>query len=82
MSGKAFVNSYGGKYELKEGGLTIGKMMSTMMASTSEALNAAEQEYTAMLGKVTGWRITDGKLELLAGDKVVLKFAEHAKAKK
>lgn len=80
-SGVAFVNRYGGKYELKENALKFGPMMSTKMAGPPEAMKS-EQDYHAMLKDVTGWRIADGKLELLSGEKVVARFSEKAKAAK
>lgn len=81
-NGVSFVNRYGGKYELKDNTLKFGQMMTTRMASTDPELNRAEHDFHAMLKDVTGWRITEGKLELLAGDKVVMKFSEKAEVQK
>ncbi len=81
-SGVSFVNRYSGTYEMKDSALTFGRMITTRMASTNTEANKAEQDFHAMLKDVNGWRLTDGKLELLAIDKVVARFTEKAEAKK
>lgn len=80
-SGVSVVNHYGGEYELKDNTLKFGPMITTRMGGSPEAM-AAERDFHSMLESVTGWRITDGKLELLAGDKIVARFTEKAEAKK
>ncbi len=76
-SGVSFVNHYGGKYELKVNKLKFGPMMCTRMAGPPAAMDA-ERDYLAMLEGVNGWRIADGKLELVQGDEVVARFTERA----
>lgn len=78
-SGRSFVNRYSGKYELKDQTLKFGRIMLTRMAGSPEEMTA-EKNYLAMLRDVTGWRMTDGNLELLKEDKVVAKFQEKAGA--
>ena len=80
-SGVSFVNHFSGKYELKDKTLKFGPMMSTRMAGPPEAMDA-ERDYLTMLKDVTGWRITDGKLELVVGDKIVARLSEKAAANK
>ena len=80
-SGVSFVNHFSGKYELKDNTLKFGPMMSTRMAGPPEAMDA-ERDYLTMLKDVTGWRITDGKLELVVGDKIVARLSEKPAANK
>ncbi len=80
-SGVSFVNHYGAKYELNDSKLKFGPMMCTRMAGPPDAMDA-ERDYLAMLEGVNGWRIADGKLELIQGEKVVARFTERAAAVK
>ncbi len=77
VTGHAGVNGYGGAYEMDGTSLKFGLLMSTMMAGPEE-LMALEQRYTAMLGQVTGWRLTPAGLDLLEGDTVVARYRRLA----
>jgi heat shock protein HslJ len=75
-AGFAGCNQYSGSYELSGTSLKFGPMVMTKMAC-SEAMDT-ESAYAEALGKVTGWRITGGNLELLAGETVVAKYRAAA----
>ena len=75
-AGFAGCNQYSGSYELSGDSLKFGPMIMTKMAC-SEAMDT-ELAYAAALGEVTGWRITGGNLELLAGETVVAKYRAAA----
>lgn len=74
--GFAGCNRYSGSYQLSGTSLKFGPMIMTKMAC-SEAMDT-EAAYAEALGKVTGWRITGGNLELLAGETVVAKYRAAA----
>ncbi|MGH7585267.1 MAG: META domain-containing protein [Gemmatimonadales bacterium] len=75
-AGFAGCNRYSGSYELSGNSLKFGPMIMTKMAC-NEAMDT-ESAYAEALGKVTGWRITGGNLELLAGETVVAKYRAAA----
>ena len=64
-AGFAGCNRYTGSYERTGTSLRFGPMVMTRMAC--EGAMETEAAYAVALGKVTGWRITGGNLELLAG---------------
>lgn len=80
--GVSFVNLYSSRYDLKDSTLKFGIGKMTAIGSRNRDEMRAEEEYHAMLNGVTGWRITEGKLELLSVDKIVARFTEKAEAKK
>jgi heat shock protein HslJ len=73
-SGFSGVNSYFGAYELVGERLSFGALAATRMAGPPE-LMAMEQIFLEALGRIDGWRIRDGALELLAGEAAVLRLA-------
>jgi lactoylglutathione lyase len=73
-SGGAGVNRYSGAYELDEGRLTFGPLVTTRMAGTPEAMEA-EQEFLASLASIATAALADDTLVL--GDAVgkeILRF--------
>lgn len=69
LGGHGGVNSYGASYTAgDDGALELGDVVSTLMASTDEAVNAAESAYFAALGEVASYRLADGRLTLADGD--------------
>jgi heat shock protein HslJ len=77
VGGIGFPNRYFGPYTAGEGNsLSIGNMVSTMMAPLFEIEGLREHEYYGYLSKVKSWAIRNGKLELTTaganGEAVVL----------
>ncbi len=79
--GVSFVNQYSAGYELKDNTLKFSNGGMTLIGGDRNKLRL-ETEYHHMLSSVSGWRITDGKLELLAAEKVVARFTEKVETKK
>ena len=75
--GLAPVNNFSALYTLSGTDLKFGMMISTKMAGPQADMEL-ETKYTKIFESVTGWRISDGKLSLLAGDTVLATFAEKA----
>jgi copper homeostasis protein (lipoprotein) len=74
VSGQSGVNRYSGAYELEGEKLKFGDTMGTRMAGSPEAMEM-EKDFLAGMGKVSGWRVVKGELELRDGAKtVVMKF--------
>lgn len=69
LSGTTGCNSFGGTYEVDGPDLTIALGPITRRACTDPALTAQEQTLVTDLGKVTGYAVTDGTLELRVGDR-------------
>ncbi|MFN3586133.1 MAG: META domain-containing protein [Moraxellaceae bacterium] len=69
-------NRYAGGYVLTRDQLTFTRMAGTRMACMQGM--DVEDKYLADLGRVTHWRLVDGRLELRAGDQVLLVFASPA----
>lgn len=77
LAGHTGVNRANGSYALKAGtGIHIPPLTTTRMAGPPEAMDR-EQAFLGALAQATAWRIVDGKLELLAGDEVVLTLVEE-----
>jgi heat shock protein HslJ len=72
LSGKA-LNSFFAEFEQSDDALQIGAIGATRMAGSPEAM-AAERELFERLVSVTGWRTSDGRLELLGADGVLLQL--------
>lgn len=78
VSGMGGVNRYGGRYTIEGAALTFGPLMATKMAGPPEQ-NALETRYLWVLEATTSWRLAkSGELELLAGTRVVARFAPRA----
>ncbi len=70
-------NNYGGEYEhANDGNWTSASVWLTAMDCGQPALMDQEAAFVAALGEVTGYRLADGRLELVnAQGKVILAFA-------
>lgn len=68
VSGFSGVNSYAGPCTLgDDGSLTLGNLISTLMAGTPEQ-DAAESKYMDLLRSSAGWKYEDSQLVLLDAD--------------
>ncbi len=75
ISGNSGCNSYGGDYAVNGSALTIGEMLSTLMACADQSVNDQEAVYDQAMGSVASFEITNGQLNLKdAGGKVILIF--------
>ena len=72
-TGYTGVNRITGTYTVDGQNLKFGNLAMTRVAG-SEAQMAAETKVAEALRATTGYRITDGKLELTAGDRVVARY--------
>jgi heat shock protein HslJ len=72
-AGNSGVNQFSGGYTLADGSIEFGPMRSTMMAGPPEAMER-EADFMKALDAMTGWRIVDGRLELLDGETVIAGF--------
>jgi heat shock protein HslJ len=72
VMGNGSCNSFSGEYKLSGDEMTIGQLISTMMACMAEGVMDQEQAYLLSLGAVTHILIMDEKLELLDKDGQVL----------
>lgn len=71
-SGYAGCNQFSGTYTLAGSALTFGPLaMTRMYCQQGQAL---EDAYAKALAATTGQRVSDGKLELLAGGRVVARL--------
>ncbi len=74
--GNAGCNTFGGSYEAKQGQLTFGQLVSTLMACTGNAVMQQEQAYLAALGKAASYEISGDQLVITtAGGSARLTFA-------
>ncbi len=74
FSGFTGCNHYSGRYHLKE-----GKLVLEAAAASTKMVCLGDYDETAFLhalNKTNGYRVKDGQLELLAGDKVLLVFTK------
>jgi heat shock protein HslJ len=74
MAGQAPVNTYSASYELHDGGITLGPVVSTKMAGEAEAM-AAEDAYFAGLAEVSGIEVYPEELILTADGGAILTYA-------
>ncbi|AWI08264.1 heat shock protein HslJ [Ereboglobus sp. PH5-10] len=74
-AGKSPVNNYSGLYKLDGTNLSFGMMVSTRMAGPQPDMEL-ENKYNKIFPSVTGWRIVNGKLDLLGGETVLATFIE------
>ncbi|GAB4495268.1 MAG: hypothetical protein Fur0016_03240 [Anaerolineales bacterium] len=73
--GNASCNTFGGEYEARDGKLTFGPLVWTLMACLEAGVMEQETAYLAALQSATAYRIEGGKLLVLdASDAVVLVF--------
>jgi heat shock protein HslJ len=75
-SGHAGCNQFGGSWQGSGESLSFGPLVMTRMFC--EGRMDLETRYGAVLGVVTGVRVVDGLLELLAGDRVVVRARRGA----
>jgi heat shock protein HslJ len=73
VTGTTGCNRYSGTYTLDGGRLAIEPGPTTRKACAPPA-DAVEQAYLAALGRVSGWRVDDGDLVLLADGAPALRF--------
>lgn len=73
VSGNNGVNSFSGGYTLTDDSIEFGPMRSTLMAGPPEAMEL-EAAFMRALGGMTGWRIHEGRFELLNGEEVTAVF--------
>lgn len=60
--GNASCNSFGGEYEARDGKLTFGPLMSTLMACLEPGVMEQEAAYLAALQSAVSYRVEGGKL--------------------
>lgn len=72
VSGKSFCNSYGGRIEITDHKLSLKDIFSTRMFC--QETDAAERAYIQAINQVNEVKVTDGKLTLLNGKKMLLVF--------
>ncbi len=70
--GSAGCNSYGGSYQVQDGMLSFGEVVSTMMACAEEGIMQQEQQYLSALG-------TTGEYEIVA-DQLVISYNDGQEA--
>jgi heat shock protein HslJ len=75
VTGNGGVNGYGGDYTVKGSELKVTRIISTLMASTNEALNKQENAFFKILGSVESYKI-DGTQLTITGTEGILVFAE------
>ncbi len=63
VGGSAGCNTYFATYEVEGNSLTIGPVVSTMMAC-EPAVNEQETQYLAALGSAASYQVTDNKLQI------------------
>jgi heat shock protein HslJ len=73
ITGFTGVNRFSGAFTLDGQNLKFSNITITRMAGPPEAMTV-EQKLMNALRATTGWRQAGGKLELLAGDRVVARF--------
>lgn len=74
VGGSAGCNSFGGEYEVKGDQLSVGKLMSTLMACAEENVNSQESTYLKLLGEVHSYKIEGSALYLITTDGSELVF--------
>ena len=76
VEGYTGINRYGGSYERGEDGrVRFSKMQVTLRAMPDPpGLMEQETRYMALLERVTGYRVLDGRLLLLSNGETVLEF--------
>ena len=75
VSGHSGVNRYAGPFMSgPDGAMDIGPLAGTAMAGPEDAMRA-EQAYLAVLDTVTGYTVTDARLELYADQQEVLVYS-------
>jgi len=72
-AGFSGINRYSGSYELDGNTLKFGMFMSTRMAGPPEAM-VVEDTFLKAMAQVKTWKIQGGKLSLLGGSGVLLRF--------
>jgi heat shock protein HslJ len=72
-SGISGVNRFSGSYESSGAALKFGPLVGTKIGGPPAAM-AIERAFLNSLAGVSSWNITSNRLELKAGDKVVLRF--------
>jgi heat shock protein HslJ len=73
VTGHSGVNTFSGNYTVDGQNLKFSGLAMSRMAGPEPAM-AVEKKLVDALRATTGWRITGGKLELMAGDRVVARY--------
>jgi heat shock protein HslJ len=74
MSGESGCNTYTTSYKVNGTSLTIGPEIATTSKACPSAETAVERAYLERLPQVTAYRISNGTLTLLKGDKALLRY--------
>ncbi len=75
LSGSAGCNSYSGPYTVDGSTMTLGPMISTMMACAQQSVMDQEAAFTGQLDQVVSYDIVDDQLQLSNADgEVILSF--------
>jgi heat shock protein HslJ len=75
VGGSAGCNSYGGKYQVHDGTVSFGELVSTLMACVDERVMQQEQQYLAALQSTGRFELAGRRLTIrYAGGQDVLNF--------
>ncbi|MFD0940519.1 META domain-containing protein [Pedobacter boryungensis] len=74
VSGKSFCNGFGGTTTITGNTIKFSELIGTMMFC--EDVGQAEGKYTEGLRNTTNFKLVDGKLHLLNGDKLLMVFSK------
>ncbi len=80
LVGNAGCNQFGSQYSAENGKLSISPLGMTRMACADDAVMAQEGAFAAAMESATGYRVVDGRLELLDADGNVVLLLEAAQA--
>lgn len=79
VGGSGGCNGYGGSYEASDGMMTIGEIVSTLMACAEQGVTKQEQAYFAALENVAAYTISANTLELTDGEgNVMVRYEARA----
>ncbi|MDN3586304.1 META domain-containing protein [Pedobacter aquatilis] len=74
VSGKSFCNNYGGQAEIIENKVALKNLFSTKMLC--QDIDSSERAYLNALNEINNVKISDGKLQLLKDEKILLIFTK------
>jgi heat shock protein HslJ len=81
VGGSGGCNSYGGQYQVQDGAVSFGELVSTLMACTDERLMQQEQQYLAALQSAGQFELAGRRLTIrYAGGRGALNFEVAAAA--
>ena len=76
-AGFAGVNRFSGSYQVRGTSLQFGPLAATRMAGPPQAM-AGEADYLATLARVSAFRVSGARLELMEGTRVAASFIHSA----